>query len=251
MKELEHPFLPANFPTVKQISAGFAKGKSLAALIPLEPPAERLAGSLQRFRERLSAGGAIPEPLWNLLEREITSAHGIAINPPDSASASDAAVSNEQEATDDVASLYWLMRELFKPYYYQFARRLPPASIDLWQRGACPCCGGPPKLALLTRESGMRRLWCDLCALDWPFARLECPFCGNRDAELLANLEFGEPLAYRIAVCEQCKGYLCTLDERKLPETAAVRFEREALAIQPLEIVADRQGYRWPGGSTQ
>ena len=49
----------------------------------------------------------------------------------------------------------------------------------VWERGLCPFCGAPPGFADIA-EDGRRRLACHTCGGAWTFARLGCPFCGNR-----------------------------------------------------------------------
>ena len=79
--------------------------------------------------------------------------------------------------------------------------------------------------------------------MEWTFSRIQCPFCGNQDAKQLGNLEPEGWEVYRIAVCELCKGYLRTIDERKLPEGRSADLSKEEIATLHLCFIAEREGY--------
>lgn len=112
------------------------------------------------------------------------------------------------------------------------------------ESGYCPTCGSPPGLALLTGEEGRRVFCCSLCGQRWPFARLACPHCGNRKQESLVTLTVKDQGARWIEACEQCKGYIKTLDERKLPVGEAVVPLVEEAGTLHLDLLAEKEGYR-------
>jgi len=112
------------------------------------------------------------------------------------------------------------------------------------ESGHCPACGSPPGLALLRGEEGRRVLCCSLCGQRWAFARLACPHCGNENQRSLVTLTLEEHEARWIEACETCKGYVKTLDERKLPVGQAVIPLVEEAATLHLDLVAEEEGYR-------
>jgi FdhE protein len=81
-----------------------------------------------------------------------------------------------------------------------------------WQHGNCPVCGSWPLLAELRGLEQQRILRCGLCASEWSFPRLQCPFCDERDHRQLGFFHVeGEEGRKRAATCEQCRGYVKTV----------------------------------------
>ncbi len=80
-----------------------------------------------------------------------------------------------------------------------------------WSRGHCPTCGSWPLLAEFRGLEQDRWLRCGLCAAEWEFPRLACPFCDNRDHHTLEFLHVeGEEGRYRATTCGACRGYVKT-----------------------------------------
>jgi FdhE protein len=136
-------------------------------------------------------------------------------------------------------------RELVKPFFHHLANRAAGAvSFDHWSEGNCPICGDKPDFARLSsKEEGKRCLWCSTCDLEWGFQRVCCPFCKNSDHKKLRFLttDFREEL--RIDVCEKCKGYIKTIDERKTGNKEAAIFLKENVASVYLDLLAEEKGY--------
>jgi len=108
--------------------------------------------------------------------------------------------------------------------------------------GSCPLCGSTPGLASLDADDGRRLLHCSLCGWSWPFARLACPFCGNRDQSALTRLAVDRDDSRWIESCERCRGYLKTVDLRRAePEPFSPLVEEVATLY--LDLVAEREGY--------
>jgi FdhE protein len=133
-----------------------------------------------------------------------------------------------------------------------FAQRLK-GRIDQenWLKGNCPLCGSPPAMEKLRRDDGKRILWCGLCGTQWSYKRIMCPFCGNEDHNSLryfftqedSSLE-QNPL--RVDVCDKCKKYIKTIDERKMPENEFPDFSLENISTLYLDILAQKDGYESP-----
>ena len=110
-----------------------------------------------------------------------------------------------------------------------------------WYRRHCPICGGQPDMAALEKDSGRRRLLCSRCDHEWTFRRLGCPFCGNEDPAQLAYYPTDDSI-YRLAVCEQCRRYLKTIDLR---EAAGERYLiAERILTVGMDVAAEEAGYR-------
>ncbi len=117
-----------------------------------------------------------------------------------------------------------------------------------WLRGDCPVCGSPPAMERLRREDGKKVLWCGLCGTQWHYLRVKCPFCGTDDHNSLRYFVVEETptsdkSAFRVDVCDRCKGYIKTLDERKLPESEKSDLSLENQGTLFLDVLAQRDGY--------
>jgi formate dehydrogenase accessory protein FdhE len=123
--------------------------------------------------------------------------------------------------------------------------------LENWLEGSCPVCGSYPSIEKLRRDDGKRILRCSFCATEWPFKRIMCPFCGNEDHDSLRYflVEGDSPIkkdAFRVDVCDKCKKYMKTLDERKLPESEKPDLYLENLNTLYLDVLAQRDGYISP-----
>jgi formate dehydrogenase accessory protein FdhE len=107
----------------------------------------------------------------------------------------------------------------------------------------CPACGSPPSIARLRRADGGRILTCGLCGSDWEAIRLACACCGVEERESLGILRLGDADPRWVETCEQCKGYIKTVDERRLAEGELVFPVVEEAATLHLDLLAEREGY--------
>ncbi len=135
-----------------------------------------------------------------------------------------------------------IIQATLKPFLLSHARTLI-SFIDQehWRRGYCPICGGSPDFAFLDGERGARWLKCSRCDTEWLFQRLQCPFCGTQDQNVLAYFTDDEGL-YRLYVCERCKHYLKTIDLRQAKDEVLLPLEH--LHTLDLDRQAKEQGYR-------
>ena len=117
-------------------------------------------------------------------------------------------------------------------------------ALDLegWLQGVCPLCGSPPQIAQLRYEEGKRYLQCPLCGCQWRWERIACPYCSNKDHNSLHYLYAEEEEAYRVDLCDQCTGYIKTVDSRKLDYEPSLDLE-DIITIH-LDILAVEKGYR-------
>lgn len=114
-----------------------------------------------------------------------------------------------------------------------------------WNHGVCPTCGGWPLLAEFRGLEQLRFLRCGLCATEWEFPRLKCPFCSTQDHELLGFFHAeGEEAKYRVATCDGCLGYVKTAST--LSALADVQLLVEDLATVHLDFAAVDRGYSPP-----
>lgn len=140
----------------------------------------------------------------------------------------------------------WLANPIFELYAGKLKNRIAPAN---WLKGSCPVCGSPPAMAYLRKDDGKRILWCRFCGTKWDFLRLKCPFCSNEDQQTLRYFFAGENDPRRVYVCDKCKGYLKTVDERKREKEEDLDLKWENLATLELDFMAQKEGYSIPATS--
>jgi FdhE protein len=106
-----------------------------------------------------------------------------------------------------------LVRFTLLPTLVALNSALAPFRTGLaWPRGYCPTCGSWPLLAEFRGLEQDRWLRCGLCAAEWAFPRLACPFCDNRDHHTLEFVHVeGEEGRYRAVTCGVCHGYVKTV----------------------------------------
>ena len=148
------------------------------------------------------------------------------------------------EENVDREALLFLARETGRPLFELCAAQVR-AEVDLeeYEGGSCPVCGNPPALAKLSREEGQRILWCAFCGTEWRYPRVQCPFCSNDDHDTLGYFFFDEETPYRVDVCEKCRRYMKTVDERKIPETKEVNLPEVHMVTSDLDVIAEQEGY--------
>ncbi|HSB68270.1 MAG TPA: formate dehydrogenase accessory protein FdhE [Candidatus Methylomirabilis sp.] len=142
-----------------------------------------------------------------------------------------------------IDALLFVGRALAAPFVAEAARRIGAGSGGAAARGRCPVCGSPPSLATLRRQDGRRILTCSLCGTRWEFTRLACPWCEQADPEALGLLRVSEGDPRWIETCERCRGYLKSVDERRLPLGEAIIPVVEEAATLHLDLLAEKEGY--------
>ncbi|MCX5707918.1 MAG: formate dehydrogenase accessory protein FdhE [Candidatus Omnitrophica bacterium] len=141
-------------------------------------------------------------------------------------------------------TLIFVANQLAKPFFESAAESLNFKLKDnQWLKGYCPVCGSAPLMAKLSRDDGKRILECCLCGTNWPFLRVKCPFCGNEDKDYLRFFFVDDQSQYRVDVCDKCKRYIKTVDERKLPKDQEVVLAVDNIATSYLDILAEKENY--------
>lgn len=130
-----------------------------------------------------------------------------------------------RQANADPDLLIFLIHLALKPSFLAL-RRAESETLKEggWREGYCPLCGSLPGMGRL-EEEGRRVLWCSLCGHEWPFPRIECPYCRTEDQKSLFYLFSDEEEGYRISACRRCRGYLKTVDARVLEDPAPLELE--------------------------
>ena len=159
------------------------------------------------------------------------------------------------EAVDGSLIAYWhtpsdtqfFGKALLQPYCTAlFAIGKAPIREHLLGRdNRCPDCGGKPQLAVLAAgnvelEAGSRTLQCAMCLSTWPYGRVICANCGERDEPALASFQSPAWKHVSLAACDACRHYLKTVDLTRLG--VAIPLVDEMAAV-PLDLWARDHGY--------
>jgi hypothetical protein len=105
-----------------------------------------------------------------------------------------------------------------------------------WKKVSCPCCGGPPDLAV--RTTADRLLVCARCDTQWQAPTMGCLGCEATRPPTFVRVDAVD-LGYELLVCHACARYL---KERRGDGMQAPIIER-ALTVE-LDSAAERRGLR-------
>jgi len=110
-----------------------------------------------------------------------------------------------------------------------------------WMTGTCPICGFQANFSRVRAEDGQRFLFCEHCFSEWQSKYLGCIYCGNTEPQSIKFLVVEGDDANQIFVCDKCKGYLKTFDERK----GQMKTDLFIAGVETvyLDLIAEEEGY--------
>jgi FdhE protein len=218
-----------------------------ASVVPFDAALlQTLLEALCKAAERRGAGSADASHLLDAAGSEPTLLEDVARKAAFGPAADDLG-SLGRRLDVSVDGLLFFGRVLAAPFVAEAARRLErgaPLTDAADAPGHCPLCGSAPALATLDRDEGGRTLHCGLCGESWAFPRLKCPYCGVREHESLSFLRIADEDPRWIEACEDCRQYLKTVDERRLPLGPVLVPLVEDVATLHLDLLAEQDGYR-------
>lgn len=115
---------------------------------------------------------------------------------------------------------------------------------DSWWQNFCPVCGSEPLMAKISRKEKHRILVCSLCGTEWKFSRVKCPFCNNENQKDLKFFYYHDKSPYRLYVCDKCRRYIKSVDERKIGVGRKISVLFEDMATLYLDSLAQEKGYQ-------
>ena len=139
----------------------------------------------------------------------------------------------------------FLLNHAVKPFMREYGKKLSSFyDPEQWLKGNCPVCGGRPTIALLNKDTGMRYLYCGLCEVKWRYHRLGCPYCLDNESQFFTVEGMDK---YRVYFCDKCRGYIKTIDEKKLNcnnlgNKPLDLFWEDIITVQ-LDMLAMQEGY--------
>lgn len=141
--------------------------------------------------------------------------------------------------------LNYILLQALSIFYRNEADRFKDINYQLyWTKSICPVCGNVPKISRLLKDSGRRMVACFLCWTEWIVPRIGCVYCGNNFQGMLKYFYADGNKAYRSDVCDVCKKYIKTIDERTL--NREVIMELEDNITYHLDTLAINEGYKNP-----
>jgi FdhE protein len=169
-----------------------------------------------------------------------------------------------QDHNLDTALLFFFIKSSVKPFAESLAEEIiSNCNLPPWSEASCPICGSLPSLAYLKparsyvdghgqllpsheevpRQALKRFLVCSLCNYCWSFPRLKCPFCRTeRQGALRYFCIDSNEKGIRVDVCNDCKGYIKTIDYEYEQIAEEVLFLEDLDTIY-LDLVAEKEGY--------
>ncbi|MEW5801653.1 MAG: formate dehydrogenase accessory protein FdhE [bacterium] len=157
-----------------------------------------------------------------------------------------------QKTGIDGSTLEFVALALARPLFELAAEDMKAMLAEYpWWQNYCPACGGTPFIARIRREDGMRMLRCSLCAVEWKFARVKCPFCNNEEQRSLRFFYYHEASPYRLYICDRCKRYIKCVDERKIDQTRTVDLAIEDMITLCFDALGRQKGYLSPSSLSE
>ncbi|MGE5423414.1 MAG: formate dehydrogenase accessory protein FdhE [Ignavibacteriales bacterium] len=141
-----------------------------------------------------------------------------------------------------VFSLDHALRPFLRHYAMPYQDALRDDEDFSWGFGVCPICGAQANYSRVSLEDGRRFLFCEHCFTEWEYKYLGCIFCGNSEPNTIRFFVVEGDEANQVFVCEKCKGYLKTFDERK--GMAKTDLFIAGIETVYLDLIAEEQGYR-------
>ncbi|RPI94742.1 MAG: formate dehydrogenase accessory protein FdhE [Spirochaetales bacterium] len=160
----------------------------------------------------------------------------------------DAMSAQSQACGLGVEEYIFVLVNWLKPFFAALAEKYG-ADIrqDEWMESRCPVCGFYPDMAkIVGAKDGRRFLHCALCEYEWHFKRIACPVCDNEDTEKLGYFAVEGETAYRVDFCDECKGYIKTIQLGKFQEPENCDLTVENILTTDLDAAAMKKGYARP-----
>jgi FdhE protein len=108
------------------------------------------------------------------------------------------------------------LRPFLRIYANPYKEELVKDSFPRWETPTiCPICNARSNFSRLRQNDGRRMMYCDRCFSEWEAKYLQCVYCGNDEPGTIRYISVENDDPYQLYICDKCKGYLKTLDERQ------------------------------------
>lgn len=141
--------------------------------------------------------------------------------------------------------LIFILDHALRPFLRHFALPYQDSLREeddlVWPNGTCPVCGNQANFSRIRGEDGRRFLFCEHCFTEWEYQYLACIYCGNTEPKTIRYFVIEGDDAHQVFVCDKCRGYLKTFDERKGREKVDLFIA--AIETVYLDMIAEEEGY--------
>ena len=135
-------------------------------------------------------------------------------------------------------SLRPFLRLFAAPYYEKWAE----IGVRHWSFPvACPFCGSEGHISRLRNEDGRRFMFCERCFTEWEVRYLFCVYCTNDEPGTIRIMNLENDQAHKLYLCEKCKSYLKTYDERQTLQPTDLYIT--SIQTVYLDMLAEEEGY--------
>ncbi|THD58117.1 formate dehydrogenase accessory protein FdhE [Phenylobacterium sp.] len=216
---------------------------------PAPPPAEALARAREFAMPSLDRATAASDAGLRETCRALFAALAAAPKP----AAAEAALARVRQADDaeldhliaaalgDVAPTsevaeHILLTAALQIHFTRLAAQLEPDALKPVGTGACPACGGPPAVSIISGRAGAegaRYAACALCSTLWNEVRVKCLACGSTEGVGYEEIE-GHAGTVKAETCDTCSGYLKVLYQDKDPALEPIADDVASLALDQL-----------------
>ena len=140
--------------------------------------------------------------------------------------------------------LYILINSIKPLFIYLKDENKDKIDTSDWFSSSCPFCGYYPDMSKIVDSlEGKRFLHCALCENEWPYERLSCTVCGNKNAANLGYFVTENKSPYRIDYCDECKAYIKTIKLVKTEAPDKYNLHIENIITPYLDYLAIEKGY--------
>ncbi|MDD4775670.1 MAG: formate dehydrogenase accessory protein FdhE [Syntrophomonas sp.] len=119
---------------------------------------------------------------------------------------------------------------------------LSEAGFEIWDFATtCPFCASKSNFSRVRATDGRRFMFCDGCFSEWETRNIYCVHCGNSNPQTISYLTAEDFPAYQAFICEECRGYSKSFDERQ----KAIRIDPYITNMETvyLDLLAQEKGY--------
>ncbi|NPV89849.1 MAG: formate dehydrogenase accessory protein FdhE [Firmicutes bacterium] len=154
----------------------------------------------------------------------------------------------------NLANLYQLNPEVLlftaehslRPLIRAFARLYYESWLEIgvkhWNSPAsCPFCGSDAHISRIRNEDGRRFMFCERCFTEWEVRYLYCVHCNNDEPGSIRIMNLENDTAHKLYLCEKCKSYMKTYDERQTLQTVDMYIA--SVQTIYLDLLAEEKGY--------
>lgn len=130
------------------------------------------------------------------------------------------------------------IRVFASPYHEHFLEE----GLPTWKSSnICPFCGSKAHFSRIQMDDSQKLMFCDRCFTEWAVRFLYCVHCGNDEPGTIRYISMENDSAYQVYLCEKCKGYLKSYDEREAGKMTDL-FIANIETIY-LDMLAKEKGY--------